>query len=195
MKYIVLSVLLITATASVTLAKGGHGHDDHDNGQAEQQHENFQQHNNKPAVVQQPRIQNKTVVVKQPRVQQTKVVVQQPRIQESQHYDYKPTTFKHYRSPEYNRTREERRVIIEHNHDVIRNYFVTHRRYYPRVRYVHTYYIGDIIPQDVVYYDLPPELLVTLQPVPSRYRYVIIDNNVYLVSASTFRVIAQVDID
>jgi len=40
--------------------------------------------------------------------------------------------------------------------------------------------IGRPLPQDVIFYDLPPEVLVQLGPVPSRHRYVRVASDILL---------------
>lgn len=48
---------------------------------------------------------------------------------------------------------------------------------------------GDIIPDSVMYYPLPHDLLLHLHPTPMGTRYVMVDRNVYLIAEGTKKVL------
>lgn len=51
------------------------------------------------------------------------------------------------------------------------------------------YRVGYALPPDVVYYPVPRDLLVELQPVPAGYQYVRVDKDVLLISEASHKVI------
>jgi hypothetical protein len=56
--------------------------------------------------------------------------------------------------------------------------------------------IGRPLPRDVVFYDLPPEVLVQLGPVPSRHRFVRVASDILMIAVGTGMVVDAVeDID
>lgn len=46
-------------------------------------------------------------------------------------------------------------------------------------------HVGYPLPREVVYYELPPELLVRLEPVPYGHRYVQVDNDILMIVIPT----------
>ena len=45
--------------------------------------------------------------------------------------------------------------------------------------------VGRPLPREVIYYELPPPLVVRLPPPPPRYRYVRVDNDILLLALGT----------
>lgn len=76
------------------------------------------------------------------------------------------------------------RVFVIRNDDrtVIHNYM--YRNYYrPGFPYApHNFVIGQPLRPDVYFYEVPPQLLVQLQPAPYGYRYVRVDGDLLLIS-------------
>lgn len=56
------------------------------------------------------------------------------------------------------------------------------------------YVTGYILDEDVVYEELPHDLLIKLRPAPEEYRYVKVDDNVLLISEASKKIIDAVDI-
>jgi len=53
--------------------------------------------------------------------------------------------------------------------------------------------IGRPLPRDVVFYDLPPEVLVQLRPVPSRHRFVRVASDILMIAVGTGMVVDAVE--
>ena len=53
--------------------------------------------------------------------------------------------------------------------------------------------IGRPLPRDVVFYDLPPEVLVQLGPVPSRHRFVRVASDILLIAVGTGMVVDAIE--
>jgi hypothetical protein len=53
--------------------------------------------------------------------------------------------------------------------------------------------IGRPLPRDVVFYDLPPEVLVQLGPVPSRHRFVRVASDILMIAVGTGMVVDAVE--
>ncbi len=94
-------------------------------------------------------------------------------------------------------------IIVIDNRDrvVIRDYVAQdyHRHCPPGLAKKHNgclppgqakkYRVGHTLPPDVVYYPVPRDLLVELQPVPAGYEYVRVDKDVLLISEASHKVI------
>lgn len=52
--------------------------------------------------------------------------------------------------------------------------------------------VGHPLPHDVVFYDLPPELVVRLRPPPAGYRYVRVASDILMIAAGTGMVAAAI---
>lgn len=53
--------------------------------------------------------------------------------------------------------------------------------------------IGRPLPRDVVFYDLPPEVVVQLGPVPSRHRFVRVASDILLIAVGTGMVVDAIE--
>ncbi len=53
--------------------------------------------------------------------------------------------------------------------------------------------MGRPLPRDVIFYDLPPEVLVRLGPVPSRHRYVRVASDILLIAVGTGMVVDAIE--
>ena len=53
--------------------------------------------------------------------------------------------------------------------------------------------IGRPLPREVVFYDLPPEVLVQLGPVPSRHRYVRVASDILMIAVGTGMVVDAIE--
>jgi Ni/Co efflux regulator RcnB len=47
------------------------------------------------------------------------------------------------------------------------------------------WHVGERLPRDVVFYDLPPSLVVRLTPPPMGYRYVRVDSDIVMLAVGT----------
>lgn len=53
--------------------------------------------------------------------------------------------------------------------------------------------IGQPLPREVVFHDLPPEVLVYLGPAPSRHRFVRVAQDILLIAAGTGMVVVAIE--
>jgi len=53
--------------------------------------------------------------------------------------------------------------------------------------------IGRPLPRDVIFYDLPPEVLVQLGPVPSRHRFVRVASDILMIAVGTGMVVDAIE--
>jgi hypothetical protein len=53
--------------------------------------------------------------------------------------------------------------------------------------------IGRPLPREVIFYDLPPEVLVKLGPVPSRYRFVRVASDILMIAVGTGMVVDAIE--
>ena len=53
--------------------------------------------------------------------------------------------------------------------------------------------IGRPLPRDIIFYDLPPEVLVQLGPVPSRHRYVRVASDILMIAVGTGMVVDAIE--
>jgi hypothetical protein len=53
--------------------------------------------------------------------------------------------------------------------------------------------IGRPLPREVIYYDLPPELVVRISPPPAGYRYVRVASDILMIAAGTGMVAAAIE--
>ncbi len=53
--------------------------------------------------------------------------------------------------------------------------------------------VGRPLPRDIVFYDLPPEVLVQLGPVPSRHRYVRVASDILMITVGTGMVVDAIE--
>ncbi|RJR40923.1 MAG: hypothetical protein C4576_19230 [Desulfobacteraceae bacterium] len=53
--------------------------------------------------------------------------------------------------------------------------------------------IGRPLPRDVIYHDLPPEVLVQLGPIPSRHRFVRVASDILMIAVGTGMVIDAIE--
>ncbi len=53
--------------------------------------------------------------------------------------------------------------------------------------------VGRPLPRDTVFYDLPPEVLVQLGPVPSRHRYVRVASDILMITVGTGMVVDAIE--
>ena len=53
--------------------------------------------------------------------------------------------------------------------------------------------IGHPLPRDVIFYDLPPEVLVHLGPVPSRHRFVRVASDILMIAVGTGMVVDAIE--
>lgn len=72
---------------------------------------------------------------------------------------------------------------IHRNVVVVRDYYAGWRPYPPG--HARRWHVGYPLPREVVYYELPPELLVRLEPVPYGHRYVQVDNDILMIVIPT----------
>lgn len=54
------------------------------------------------------------------------------------------------------------------------------------------YKVGDRLPENILYYPVPRDVVIHLKPVPSGYKYVRVDNDVLLMQAATRQIIDAV---
>jgi hypothetical protein len=182
MKTLLVLLILFIITATMSFAQTGHSHSNRDNKKTQQ----TVQHQKTP---QPQKIPSQKTTYSQRTSREYPINNRGREIHHShQHDNYK--VYKKYRPTEYNRHIAERRVIVvPQNRVIIRNYYRDESIHYP-VRARRAYYVGDQLP---FVNDLPPRLLVQLQPLPRGYRYAILDTNIYLISTPDRRIIDVID--
>lgn len=90
--------------------------------------------------------------------------------------------------------------IVTSDAVIIRQYYYQHNSFCPPglakrrngclpPGHARRYVVGEALPPDVVYYQVPQPLLVELQPVPVGYQYVQVDQNVLLINEATRKVV------
>ncbi len=72
---------------------------------------------------------------------------------------------------------------IHRNIVVVRDYYAGWRPYPPG--HARRWQVGYPLPREVVYSELPPELLVRLEPMPYGHRYVRVDNDILTIVIAT----------
>ncbi|MEK7801812.1 MAG: hypothetical protein AAB276_05095, partial [Pseudomonadota bacterium] len=104
----------------------------------------------------------------------------------------------------YNEDRNPRVVIYDNDHDIVRGYITRdYNKHCPHgLKKKHNgcqppghakrYIIGDTLPRDVVYYQLPDDILVHMRPAPRGYEYVRVDTDILLIGEASKKIIDAV---
>ncbi len=74
---------------------------------------------------------------------------------------------------------------------VVRDYYAGWRPYPPG--HVRPWRVGYLLPREVVYYELPPELIVRLAPPPRGHRHVRVDNDILTIAIATGLIIDAIE--
>lgn len=87
--------------------------------------------------------------------------------------------------------RDARPRFVHRDVVVVRDYYADARRYPPG--HVRPWRVGYLLPREVVYYELPPELIVRLAPPPHGHRHVRVDNDILTIAIATGLIIDAIE--